>query len=79
MTSTNGTWVSLDQHLAVVVPGRAEVAATANVGVGHDDTAVEKAETIGAETERQGVAIGSVSIDIERILAALEKVFAVND
>ena len=45
--------VALDQHLAGVVPGLAQVAAAADVRVGHDHAAIEQAEPIGAEAERQ--------------------------
>ena len=38
--------VALDQHFSGVVPGLAQVAAAANVRIGHDEAAIEQAETV---------------------------------
>ena len=74
-----GEGVALDQHLAGVVPGLAQVAAAANVRVGHDHSAIEQAEPVGAEAERQRIAIGTVAVDVERIPARLALVFAIDE
>ncbi len=62
-----GEGVALDEHLAGVVPGLAQVAAAADVRIGHHHAAIEQAQPVGAEAERQRVAIGAVAVDVERI------------
>ena len=64
-----GEGVALHQHLAGIVPGLAEVAAAADVRVGHHDAAIEQAEAVGVEADGQRVSIGAVAVDVERILA----------
>ena len=59
-----GEGVALDEHFAGVVPGLAEIAAAADVGIGHNDAAVEQAEAVGAEAERERVAVGAVAVDV---------------
>jgi hypothetical protein len=44
----------LTLHLAGVVPGVAELAAAADVGVDHDDTAVEQREARGEKPTGSG-------------------------
>ena len=74
-----GEGVALDEHFAGVVPGLAEVAAAADVRIGHDDAAIEQAEAVGAEAERQRVAVGAVAVDVEGIAAGLALVFAIDE
>src|ERR1039458_7222050 len=73
-----GEGVALYQHLSCVVPGLAKVGAAADVSVGHDNAAVQEAEAVGTEPDRQGVTIRAVAIDIERIMPWYIEVFAVD-
>ena len=61
------------------MPGLAEIAAAADVRIGHDDATIEKAEAVGAEAERKRIAVGAVSVNVERIAAGLALVFAIDD
>ena len=75
-----GECVHLLLHLAGVVPGVAEVGSTADVGVGHDDAAVEQREARGREAYGEWVAVRAVAVDVERIFGvAVEAVAAVDD
>ena len=51
------------------MPGLAHIAAAANVGVGDDEAAVEQAEAVGVEADRQSIAVRAIAIDVERIVA----------
>ena len=62
-----GEGVALEEHFAGVVPGFAKVGAAADMGVGHDDAAVEQAEAVGVEADRERVAVGAVAIDVKRV------------
>ena len=75
-----GEGVALELHLAGVVPGVAELATAADMGVGHDDAAVEQREARWAEADGQRVAVGAIAVDVERVGAvAVEGVAAVDD
>ena len=75
-----GEGVALEGHLAGVVPCVAQFSAAADVGVGHDDAAVEQREARGREAHWEGVAIRPVAVDIEGIGGdAAEAVAAVDD
>src|SRR5512136_2178265 len=50
-------------HAPSVVPGFAQFAATADVGDREDDSAVEQAEAIGAESDRRGDAVTAVAVE----------------
>jgi len=71
--------IALDEHFAGVVPGLAEIAAAADVRIGHNDAAIEKAEAVGAEADGKRVAIGSVAVNVEGIAAGLALVFAIDE
>ena len=60
-----GKRVALYEHLARVVPRLAQVAAAADVRIGHYHAAIEQAQPVRAEAQRQGVAIGAVAVDVE--------------
>ena len=49
------------------MPGLAHVSAAADVGVGHDDAAVEEAEAVGVEADGERVAVGAVAVYVERV------------
>ena len=64
--------VLLHHHLARVVPGIAKLSAAADMRVGQHDAAVQQAEARGAEADRKGVAVGAVSVDVERVFTDLQ-------
>src|ERR1017187_4845653 len=74
-----GEGVALYQHLSCVVPGLAKVGAAADVSVGHDYAAIQKTEAVGTKTDGQRVAVGTVAVDVERIVARLVHVLAVDE
>jgi len=58
-----GEGVELVVHAPGVMPGLAEFAATADMGDGKDDAAIEKADMIGAEGNGHGEAVAAVAIE----------------
>ena len=74
-----GEGVALEGHLAGVVPRVAQFSSAADVGVGHDDAAVEQREARGAESDWEGVAIRPVAVDIEGIDGDAAKAVAAVD
>ncbi len=62
-----GEGVALLHEAAGIVPGLAHIAAAADVRVGHDHAAIEQAEAVAVEADRQRVAVGAVGVDVERI------------
>ena len=60
-----GERVALHQHLAGVVPRLAQVAAAADVRIRHHHAAIEQAQPVGAESQRQRIPIGPVAVDIQ--------------
>jgi hypothetical protein len=49
------------------VPGFAEVATAADMGIGDDDAAIEQTEAVRVEAEWKCVAVGAVSVNVEGI------------
>src|SRR5882762_3207211 len=56
-----GKCIFLVHHAPVVVPGFAQLAATANVRVRDGDTAVDQAEKVGVEIYVVGDTVGTVA------------------
>ena len=70
--------VALGEHLSGVVPWLAQVASAAHVRIGHYRPAIKQAQPIGAEGQRQRVAVGTVAINVEGIPSLFTFVFSIN-
>src|SRR5580704_13923631 len=71
--------VALDEHFAGIVPWLAQIAAAADMSIGHDYAAIEQAEAVRTESERQRVTVRAVAIDVEGIGAAFSLVLAIDE
>ena len=80
-----GERIALNQHLARVVPRLAQVSAAANMRIGHHQAAVEQAQPIAVESDRQRISVRPIAVHIKRVLPRLapgglgEPVFAVHN
>ncbi len=67
---------ALGHHLAGIVPGVAQLPATADVGIGHDQAAVQQRQTRRAEAQGKRITVGAVAVDIKRRRAIVTELVA---
>src|SRR5258705_9475667 len=74
-----GEGVALFVHARSVVPGLAEFAAAADVGDGIDHAAVEQAQAIRTEADRNGDSVAAVAVEQQRSARVARSFAAIDD